>query len=310
MGPRMSTVCAIAVAVLMTGPVAAVEPFHFSTGDPDGKIATASRPESSGKIEIESADDFILNDLTSIQQATFVGLLPADGSRGLVSGNTILSSIAQVRVEIYRVFPNDSTNPPSGNVPTRTNSPSDVALLDRSSSAGTLTFTATVIDSEFTAANSVLNGIHKIPNQTTGGEGPVTGEEVLFTVGFNPPITLPPDHYFFIPQVELSGAGNFFWLSAPKPIVAPGTPFSPDLQSWIRNADLDPDWLRIGTDIVGGSPAPTFNGTFSLSGVIGVAQAPALGGVALVALTALLASVGLLTLRGRRPGQRGFRIGV
>jgi len=32
---------------------------------------------------------------------------------------------------------------------------------------------------------------------------------------------------------------------------------------WIRNADLDPDWLRVGTDIVGGT---TFNGSFSLSG--------------------------------------------
>ena len=53
---------------------------------------------------------------------------------------------------------------------------------------------------------------------------------------------------------------------APKPIVAPGTPFTPDLQSWIRNEHLQPDWLRIGTDIVGGSPAPTFNASFSLHG--------------------------------------------
>jgi hypothetical protein len=29
---------------------------------------------------------------------------------------------------------------------------------------------------------------------------------------------------------------------------------------------LAPDWLRIGTDIIGGTPAPTFNMTFSLSG--------------------------------------------
>jgi len=34
------------------------------------------------------------------------------------------------------------------------------------------------------------------------------------------------------------------------------------LQAWIRNANLAPDWLRIGTDIIG---AGTFN-TFSLSG--------------------------------------------
>ncbi len=57
--------------------------------------------------------------------------------------------------------------------------------------------------------------------------------------------------------------GNFLWLSAPKPIVAPGTPFTPDLQSWIRNANLDPDWLRIGTDITHQGP---FNAAFSLSG--------------------------------------------
>src|SRR5260221_9984660 len=77
-----------------------------------------------------------------------------------------------------------------------------------------------------------------------------------------PQIPFPADHYFFRPEVELS-SGDFLWLSAPKPIVAPGTPFAPDLQSWIRNDDLAPDWLRIGTDITGQGP---FNAAFSLSG--------------------------------------------
>jgi len=40
----------------------------FSTGNPDGKIATATRPESAGKFEIESADDFVLTSQTSIHQ--------------------------------------------------------------------------------------------------------------------------------------------------------------------------------------------------------------------------------------------------
>ena len=50
----------------------------------------------------------------------------------------------------------------------------------------------------------------------------------------------------------------------------PSTVFAPDLQSWIRNANLDPDWLRIGTDIVGPNPAtaPTFNGAFSVTGLV------------------------------------------
>ena len=37
------------------------------------------------------------------------------------------------------------------------------------------------------------------------------------------------------------------------------------LQARIRNSDLAPDWLRIGTDILNNTtPPPTFNMTFSL----------------------------------------------
>jgi len=106
-----------------------------------------------------------------------------------------------------------------------------------------------------------------------GGEGAITGEEVVFNVTLGVPIVLPAGHYFFIPQVGITTVsaptGEFYWLSAPKPIVAPGTPFPPgttDLQSWIRNENLAPDWLRVGKDIVGGNPAPAFNATFSLTG--------------------------------------------
>jgi hypothetical protein len=59
--------------------------------------------------------------------------------------------------------------------------------------------------------------------------------------------------------------GNFLYLSTVKPAVFPGTTV-PDLQAWIRNSNLKPDWLRIGTDIIDGNPAPTFNMTFSLQG--------------------------------------------
>ena len=67
-------------------------------------------------------------------------------------------------------------------------------------------------------------------------------------------------------------SGNFLWLSAPKPIVGGTGPFTGDLQAWIRNdgaGAIGPDWLRIGTDIVGGvggAMPPTFNMTFSLIG--------------------------------------------
>jgi hypothetical protein len=97
----------------------------------------------------------------------------------------------------------------------------------------------------------------------------VTGQEVQISVNFTTPIDLPADHFFFVPQVGLS-TGDFFWLSAPRPIVPPGTPFPPgftDLQSWTRDLSIEPDWLRVGTDIVGGATPPTFNAAFSLTGV-------------------------------------------
>ena len=228
--------------------------FTFSTGLPDGRMATGSQPSGSSVVEIESADDFVLPSQTTITQATFYGLLP-----------TTATSVSYVGVEIYRVFPQDSTSPPSANVPTRANSPSDVAFDSRDSTTGNLTFSTTLLGS-FTVANTVLaGGIHKLPNQTTGGNGAASGNEYRFDVTLTTPLVLPAGHYFFVPQVTLS-AGSFLWLSSPKPIPVSATPFSNDLQSWIRDANLAPDWLRVGTDIVGGTTPPTFNAAFSLSG--------------------------------------------
>ena len=51
---------------------------------------------------------------------------------------------------------------------------------------------------------------------------------------------------------------------------ATGTPLPPgftDPHSWTRDQFLDPDWLRVGTDIVGGNSAPTLNAAFTLNGV-------------------------------------------
>src|SRR5262249_7883582 len=61
-------------------------------------MATASRPESAGKFEIESADDLIVGSPTSIAGATITGLLQ----------NADSADIGTTRVDIYRVFPNDS----------------------------------------------------------------------------------------------------------------------------------------------------------------------------------------------------------
>jgi hypothetical protein len=246
-----------AAALLAMASATADAAVVFSTGNPDGKMAMASRPSSTGKVEIEAADDFPLSSDSLVQTGTFTGLLPSAAP---------LSSITRVVVEIYRVFPQDSNPGRMASVPTRVNSPSDVAFASRDSASAGVSFAPTVLNPSFTATNSVLNGIHPSPTQTTGGDGTVSGEEVRFDITFSTPINLPAGQYFFVPQVALS-SGDFFWLSAPRPIVAPGTPFPSgnDLQAWIRNADLEPDWLRVGTDIVGGATPPTFNGAFSLS---------------------------------------------
>ena len=282
------SVPALVLGLLPSVPVLA-EPFFFSTEPATNFIASATRPASAGKFEIETGDDFALTAETAITGATFTGLLTGANP-----------TIGQVVVEIYRVFPKDSdvgrTNGSptfaTVNVPTRVNSPSDVAFDSRDSAAvGELTFATNTLATSFTASNSVQpGGIHPKPNQTTTGNGPVTGTEVEFSVDLTKPFDLPADHYFFVPQVEVSG-GEFLWLSGQRPRPLPFPPGFNDLQSWTRDESdggIFPDWLRIGTDIVGGNPAPTFNAAFSVSGT--TVPEPAsltLFGIALAGLGAL-----------------------
>jgi hypothetical protein len=242
------------LALVTLPPRASATSFSFSTGAPDGLIGTLSRPASAGLVQTETADDFVLNECVLINQATFTGLLPM---------GALLSDINRVEIEFYHVFPVDSDTNRTPAVVTRMNSPSDVEIDDftRDSLDGSLSANAMVVNPTFSVLNSVVNGINPSPNQFTGGEGPVTGIEVTVTVTFDPPILLPADHYFFRPEVGLS-SGNFLWLSAPKPVNPPL--FVGDLQSWIRNDNLAPDWSRIGTDITHQGP---FNASFSLAGV-------------------------------------------
>src|SRR5216684_3167104 len=75
------------------------DPFFFSTGTPDGLLGALSQPPGSGKLETETADDFILTETTSVAQATITGLIPS---------GTHLANINDVAVEVYHVFPKDS----------------------------------------------------------------------------------------------------------------------------------------------------------------------------------------------------------
>jgi hypothetical protein len=225
-------------------------------------------PRARGIVPL-SADDFVLTSETKISNASFTGLL---------TGGAKTRDLKNVVVEIYRVFPNDSnvgrtSGAPifsTSQVPTRVNSPSDVAFKSRDSAHHQLTFRTRVLSPSLTALASVSSA-DKI-SVKSGGNGPGSGKEVQFDVTFgNHALDLPAGHYFFVPQVGLSrkapAGAHFLWLSAPKPIVSPGTSFPPgntDLQSWMRDdPPLAPDWLRIGTDIIGGT---TFNASFEVSG--------------------------------------------
>jgi hypothetical protein len=237
---------------------ASAAPFFFNTGAPDGLLGAATRSESPGKLETETADDFILAETTVISSATITGLI-----------NAPAANIKNVEVEMYHVFPLDSVNPPSGQVLARANSPSDVeiATATRDGSDGTLEFAVRTVATGVAVANTVVNGIKPNPSRTNG-EGPSTGDQVQINITFKEPIVLPAGHYFFRPEVLVTD-GDFLYMSAPRPIVSPGIPFNGDLQAWIRNSRLAPDWVRIGTDVIGATPpavAPTFSMTFSMSG--------------------------------------------
>ena len=146
----------VCASLALTSSVCLAEPFFFSTGNVTNSIAIASRPDAGGKFEIEGADDFVTTGTTFITGASFTGLL----TNGATAAN-----VGEVRVEIYSVFPSDSdvgrtSGPPTFStpgVPTRVNSPSDVAFDDRDSNpGGGLTFSTQLLGTGFTALNSVL----------------------------------------------------------------------------------------------------------------------------------------------------------
>ena len=238
---------------LIAGPVLAADTVIYNNDFPDGKVGSTSG--SANGISTETADDFVLGSTTQITSGSFTGIIP--------KGATINS----VGIEIYRVFPAGSNNPPSGKVPTRVNSPEDNAFRETS-----VSFTPSLLSNNVGTANSVVNNISP---GLTGGEGGKNGQEVRFDFTV-PNLVLPADHYFFVPQVQLSN-GTFLWLSAPKPAGGEfgSTSISPDLQAWARNKQLEPDWLRVGTDIIGASvgnfpnpDAQQYNMAFRLVGSV------------------------------------------
>src|SRR4051812_36689961 len=147
----ITTACVFLIGAAAHVALAASTPFSFSTGDPDGKIATLSRPAGTGQIETETADDFVLTQQTTLTGASFTGIL---------TGQATTTDISRVSVDIYRVFPNESDAGRTITVPTRTNSPGDVELVGRDTVDNDMTFTATVTNPSFNVANSIVSGIN------------------------------------------------------------------------------------------------------------------------------------------------------
>src|SRR5262245_61396120 len=163
MKSQASLLSAMIAASIGLATSASAAPFIFTNGNPDGRLGALSRSESAGKIETETADDFILAQPTVINGATITGLIV----------NAPVASIANVEVEVYHVFPLDSIDPPSGRVLSRVNSPGDVEIdaATRDGSDGTLRFVAKQQATGVSVANTVVNGINPNPSRTNG-EGP------------------------------------------------------------------------------------------------------------------------------------------
>src|SRR4029453_3529626 len=103
------------------------------------------------KLETQTGDDFIITETTSIRRATITGLIPL---------GTPLSSIHNVEIEVCRVFPKDSIDPPSRNVPSRKHPPGErgVDSATRDGSLGTITFSTGVLSQSFSVLNTVVTG--------------------------------------------------------------------------------------------------------------------------------------------------------
>ena len=263
----------------------------YNNDFPDGKIATASGAPKGA----ESADDFILGKASTITSGSFTGLIPKT------------ANIVSVGVEIYGACTPGSpfgafgcTN--LGKAVTRLNSPTSEALpgTERTTGDGTLSYFPSLLNNGIGVVGSVVDGINAqtpdVPASLTGGDGPASGKEVRINFDLSEGIPLDAGHYFFVPSVELSD-GSFLQLSAYRTVGGEfgSTLITPDLQAWVRNDDIKNDWLRTGTDIIGGPTDPaTYNLAFRLVGTVVV---PEPTGVAM--LIAGLFAVGAWTQRKR-----------
>ena len=141
---------ALGIIACLTTPLWAAS-FFFATRSPNDQMGALSRRASPGKVETETADDFLLQDTTVITDATIAGLLPA---------GTPLDNIKDVEVEISTFSLWTPRSLSQGRCPC------EQILLDveigtatRARSSGTLEISTRVLNGSFMVANTVANGI-------------------------------------------------------------------------------------------------------------------------------------------------------
>ena len=212
-------------------------------GTPDGLLGALSQPASTGHLETETTNNFLLTDTDAHRSGDHHQVDPVGNCPGEYSATSRSRSITSSR----------GLGRPLGE--RALHSQLTRGCRDRHHHARweprNARFQHSLLD-ELSVLNTVMDGINRAPTNVTDGEGPASGTVVQITITFIPDrpaggIT----HYFFHQEVQVAG-GDFLYLSAPKPIVAPGTPVTGDFQAWIRNSDL-PD--RTGCEWVPTSSA-------------------------------------------------------
>jgi hypothetical protein len=151
---KATTVNVVAILGLAA---ASAMPVHagvlYNNLTPTDAMGIASRPDGPDpdSFEIEAADDFVLASHSFVTSASFIGIL-------LPGPSGALPTVSDVIIEMYRVFPKDSDTVRVPKVPTRTNSPSDVAFASKDAAGGDLAFATSTLNASFTVLNSVQQG--------------------------------------------------------------------------------------------------------------------------------------------------------
>ena len=203
-------------------------------------MATATRPDDGGAFEIELADDFVLTNTTPITSATFTGLLPAGATAVRRSSSKSTGCFRRIS-DVGRTSGPPTFSTPQ--VPTRVNSPSDVAFDSRDFEASGLTFSTTVVDHQFHRSSTRCSPAASIPYRaiSTGGNGAGHGRGGPVRRDLHHALPPPRRPLFLRAPGPAGQTAISFGCRRRNRSCPPGTPFPPgftDLQSWTRDAAI------------------------------------------------------------------------